>query len=656
MQREARVIRFWGMNRYVPLRYRFVLLTSVLLAVLLTSIIGVVSRQQSQTVREQVELRGLAIAQSLAATSLQDLVTYNYIALSQSANQASLGSDLVYVIIHDKEGRVAAWSGRPDLQGKFLEDPVAQQACASRIPLVQSILIDGTKNPVLDVAVPVHVPGSDRTWGVVRAGLSLWPMQQQIQRLQLTIAAIGLAGWCCAILAYSWLVRRITRPIASLVDATVVASQGDLGQEIRIDTNDEVAVLAENFTTMIREIFAQRQQLEQQLLEITGLQRYLDNLVGTMNDGLMTVDLEGTVITLNRAAEQLLELSISEPLESKKIDFVLRRKPEMLHYVRGLLSAPDSTQQRELRVGEGTDSKSIIVANSLLLDKAGQFQQVIINLHDVTNLKKLESRIRQSERLAELGTLAAGMAHEIRNPLSAIKTFVQLVPRKWEKAGFQEKFLRTVPRELERINRLIEDLLELARVPRYQYSWLDIASFLRQSIELFEEELIRQRIDYQIELDKDLPLVWADSDQLAKAINNLIQNAVQAMPNGGQLRIKGSVRSTGEVSGIAEPTDVPQATKGWLRVVLSDTGVGIPADDLKMIFHPFFTTKDAGTGLGLAITHKVISDHAGQIDVESQVGAGTQFQISLPIVDSCQESDKVASKRFAHKHVHTALE
>ncbi len=656
MEPEARTIRLWGMNRYVPLRYRFVLLTSVLLAALLASIIAVVSRQQSLIVREQVELRGLAVAQSLAAASRQDLIIYNYIALSQSANQAAQGSDLVYVIIHDKEGRVAAWSGRPDLQGKFLRDPIAEKACASRSPLVQSTFLEETKTPILDIAVPVHIPGSDRTWGVVRAGLSLVPMQQQIHRLQLTIAGMGLVVWCCAIIAYSWLVRRVTRPIARLVDATIVAARGDLNQEIRIDTGDEVEVLAENFTTMIREIFAQRQQLEQQLEEITGLQHYLDKLVGTMNDGLMTVDLEGALITLNPAAQQLLELPSADPRDHKKIEDVFQRKPEFLHYLQGLLSRPYTVQQRELRVGEGVDTKSIIVASSLLHDNRGQVQQVIVNLHDVTDLKKLESRIRQSERLAELGTLAAGMAHEIRNPLSAIKTFVQLLPRKWDKAGFQEKFQRTVPRELERINRLIEDLLELARPPRYQYKRLDISTFLRHSIDLFEEELLRLRIAWHIELEGDLPPVWADSDQLAKAVNNLIQNAIQAMPEGGQLRIQGSVRATGGELQNTGPDGTTSASKRSLRVILSDTGVGILPDDLKMIFHPFFTTKDAGTGLGLAITHKVVSDHGGQIDVVSEVGVGTQFQVSLPIVDSCEGNGRVVFKEPAHSCVHCALE
>ena len=535
---------------------------------------------------------------------------------------------------------MAAYSGRPDLQGKFLQDPVTRTACASQVPLVQTALLEEANSPVLDVAVPVQIPGSVRTWGVVRVGLSLAPMQHQIQRLQLIIAGIGLVALCFAVIAYSWLARRITRPIARLVDATVVAAQGNLDQEIRISTRDEVEVLAQNFSKMIREVLAQRQQLEQQLLEITSLQRYLNKLLTTMSDGLMTVDMQGNLVTLNPSAQGLLGLSATELGESRQIVEILPQVPEVLDYLQGLLLQPHSAQQRELRVGHGLETKHIIVASSLLHDNRGQPQQVIVNLHDVTSLKMLEGRIRQAERLAEMGTLAAGMAHEIRNPLSAIKTFVQLLPRKWDKPGFPEKFLRTVPREIERINRLIEDLLDLARAPRYQFRLTDMAMFLHHAIELFEEELLRYQIAFRLDLSEKLPLVWADGDQLAKAINNLIQNAIQAMSAGGQLTIHGSLRSECGKAVVTGPDELRDTPRLWLSLVFSDTGGGILPEDLKSIFNPFFTTKDAGTGLGLAITHKVISEHGGHIEVDSNVGAGTRFVIYLPAADPCQKDSK----------------
>jgi signal transduction histidine kinase len=233
--------------------------------------------------------------------------------------------------------------------------------------------------------------------------------------------------------------------------------------------------------------------------------------------------------------------------------------------------------------------------------------------------------MRQADRLAALGTLAAGMAHEIRNPLSAIKTFVQLLPRKLEKAGFLDKFNRTVPRELDRINRLIEDLLELARTPRYRLEDLALRSLLEQNLDLLDEEIRMADVVLERDIEESLPLVWADPDHLAKAFHNLVRNALQAMPSGGRLRVE------------AQAVEAPRGEGGrrqderdWCAVKFLDTGSGIPQEVLPNIFNPFFSTKDSGTGLGLAITHKVIAEHGGMIDVSSQPGRGSCFTVFLP--------------------------
>lgn len=234
--------------------------------------------------------------------------------------------------------------------------------------------------------------------------------------------------------------------------------------------------------------------------------------------------------------------------------------------------------------------------------------------------------MRQTERLAALGTLAAGMAHEIRNPLSAIKTFVQLLPRKLEKPGFLEKFYRTVPRELNRINQLVEDLLDLARVPKYQFGISDIRQVITQTIEFIGEELQTHNIRCHCKIPDRLPPVRADVNQLSKAFNNLIRNAIQAMPDGGDLSIRAILndQTPGNLS----------ASGNTLTLMFQDTGNGISPEEIKQIFNPFFTTKVKGTGLGLAITHKVVTEHGGRIEVESRPGRGACFTVDLPVDDS----------------------
>jgi signal transduction histidine kinase len=200
------------------------------------------------------------------------------------------------------------------------------------------------------------------------------------------------------------------------------------------------------------------------------------------------------------------------------------------------------------------------------------------------------------------------------------------LPRKIEKPAFLEKFQRTVPRELNRINALVEDLLDLARVPKYVYQSTHLKTLLEQALDATDAQLQAGNIQCRCAIADDMPPVRADADQLVRAFHNLIRNAIQAMPQGGKLDIRASFQR-------GNPFQAEAGTDGVDRVttVFEDTGPGISAAEIKNIFNPFFTTKDTGTGLGLAITHKVITEHGGQIDVESRLGEGSRFVIHLPV-------------------------
>jgi PAS domain S-box-containing protein len=627
MRKRPSPKRLLRKRRFISLRYRFIFITSCLLVLLLGTLGSILITHQSLTIRQQLERRGLAISRSLAATSKASLATYNYIGLEQAANQAQKDDpDIVYVIIHDKEGRVAGYSGRADLQGTLPEDEISLKALSAEQPLTQMTIWGSESVRVMDVAAPVFIPGSEHRWGTIRVAMTLAPVHQQIVQTQLIIVGIGCLALVIGIVLSIWAARRITRPLGTLVNATVEAAQGNLSQNIEVETGDEVEILASNFSTMMREILAQKQQLELQLSEIKRLQLYTERLLTTMSDGLIAVDRGGNIAAINPAARRMLGVSDRVAMDgSGKASMILEQAPMVLSYVEEVLQDPQGRTQQELRVSQGSEDQIILANSSLLADDAGNPLEVITNLHDITELKRLEAHIRQTERLAALGTLAAGMAHEIRNPLSAIKTFVQLLPRKVSKPDFLEKFQRTVPRELDRINRLIEDLLELSRTPKYYFTALDLASFLIQTVEFFEGELQINEIDCVTNLPSDLPPILADSDQLVKAIHNLFRNAIQAMPKGGSLTLEGRREAGG---GLDQPMSSHQ--DGWVSLTFADTGVGIPPETAKNIFNPFFTTKDKGTGLGLAITHKVITEHGGHIEVVSRVGEGSSFVVYLP--------------------------
>jgi signal transduction histidine kinase len=243
---------------------------------------------------------------------------------------------------------------------------------------------------------------------------------------------------------------------------------------------------------------------------------------------------------------------------------------------------------------------------------------------DVSQVRELEGQLRRSDRLAALGTLAAGLAHEIKNPLASLRTFTRIIPRKFEDPRFRETFMRVVPHELERINGIVEQLLELARPSRLQPAPTAIPVLLDRVLELYANEVDTKQIVVAREYARDVPSVGADQDRLYEAFVNLVSNALEAMAPGGRLTVRTGWHRGAE----AEAGGVGRRR---VRVEIEDSGSGISPSEADKVFDPFFTTKAAGTGLGLALTHKIIEDHGGSIGFRSAPGVGTTFTVVLPL-------------------------
>lgn len=601
---------------FIPLRYRFIIMTTLMLIVLLGTLSVTLGSLQSRTIRKRIETQGLFIARNLAAVSMDDLLTYNYIALEQSANRAATNPDVVFIAMHDKEGQVAGYSGRPDLQNKLLDDEVSRNAVSASEPLIQEGLSGPGKTPVLNVALPVFLPGTQDRWGTIRVCLSLEPMNRQISQTRWIILAVGIVSLAAGILISNLAARRITKPLDTLMTVTEQASKGNLNQDISIRTGDEVGILASHFSSMIQDIVAHKEQLQQRLIEIRQLQKYSEKILDTMGDGLISVTMEGIVRTLNPAARTILGIPESADIKGIGISELLRTQSELHACIQRVLQNSVTRNQEEIHLVLENDPRVILISFGVLKAEETTAAEIIFNLHDITDLKRMEARIRQAQRLADLGIIAAGLAHEIRNPLSAIKTFAGLLPQKIEKPGFLEKFQRTVPREINRLNKLVEELLELARPPKYNFAIIDIGELLEQTLELMEDSLEASHIRCIRDVTPNLPEIRADADQMAKVFHNLIRNAAQVMPDGGDLTVR-TVQSEGRI-----------------HIAIQDTGPGMSQEMVSTIFTPFFTTKHKGTGLGLAITQKVITEHGGEIRAASTLGSGSCFTVMLPVASS----------------------
>ncbi len=235
--------------------------------------------------------------------------------------------------------------------------------------------------------------------------------------------------------------------------------------------------------------------------------------------------------------------------------------------------------------------------------------------------------------------MAAGLAHEVKNPLSSVHAFVQLLSRKHDDRHFIEQFNRVVLREVDRINAIVEELLDLARPAPLHSAPLDVMLLLQRVTETYAEQMRQPHVHLQTEWPTTMPTLEADAEQLHRAFGNIVLNTLEAMPEGGVLRVTCRVATTspGDVLLPAQATRPGSAAlnreslSASVEIVFHDTGVGIPAEQLDALFTPFYTTKRRGTGLGLALTHKIIEEHGGSIHITSEVDRGTAVTVTLPM-------------------------
>jgi signal transduction histidine kinase len=277
------------------------------------------------------------------------------------------------------------------------------------------------------------------------------------------------------------------------------------------------------------------------------------------------------------------------------------------------------------------------------IDSADEIGKLASAFNRMTkDLRESQERLILSEKLASLGTMAAGMAHEIKNPLVSIRTFTQILQQKWEDKEFREKFSSIIPHEIERINRIAESLLKFGKPMKPELSQVDVNALLDEVLLLFESQCKKNNIRVTKKL-AELPEITGDAGQLQQVFVNIVKNAIEAMQDkGGEMIVKTDVgeviklgrmgregKKKGEemIWGEEEEMEKPVAV---IFVEITDTGEGIPEENLKSLFDPFFTTKMTGTGMGLPITLRIIEEHRGSIKVRSLAGKGTTFIITLP--------------------------
>ena len=347
---------------------------------------------------------------------------------------------------------------------------------------------------------------------------------------------------------------------------------------------------------------------------LARMKTYTENVVESMADALISIDKEKKIVTLNRRAAEILGGSERE-LKGKGIAEVLGQDvEELLRW-----EEPRSIiRDQEIEVNHRSE-KAIPLSLSAapLKDEMGREMGSVLLLRDLREIRDLQEKVRRSERLASLGRLAAGVAHEIRNPLSSIRGFAQFFMQRFKGQEKEQEYSSLMVKEVDRLNRVITELLDFARPKEPHREPHSLENILDHSLKLLEPELARKRVEIEKEYEPSLPSVGVDRDQFSQAFLNLLLNSLESMEEGGKIKIV-----------LEEENENGQ---GSLKVCITDTGRGIPQEDLEKVFDPFFSTKRKGTGLGLAIVHQIVEQHRGDITVKSREGEGTTFRITLPL-------------------------
>ncbi len=339
-------------------------------------------------------------------------------------------------------------------------------------------------------------------------------------------------------------------------------------------------------------------------------------ILENMSSGVLVVDTDGCVVTMNAAAEQILELTKGEVVSRDVEEALGMCAPDLASELTLSLASREGKRRQEIatRTRAGRE-RPLGISISHLHDGDGRRRGIIAVFQDLTEVHEMRERVRKADRLAAIGELSAGIAHELRNPLASISGSIEMLYQELELDGENRRLMELIMRESDRLDRIISDFLEFARLRTPRRSPTRIEKSLSETMLLLKKNTEKSTgITVRLECDDALPTVFMDDEQMRQVFMSLSVNACEAMEDGGTLRVVAVA-----------------ANDGTVRVEFHDTGRGIEPGGAERFFEPFFTTKEGGTGLGLAIANKIVTAHGGSIRFRNAENRGAVFAIALPV-------------------------
>jgi two-component system nitrogen regulation sensor histidine kinase NtrY len=460
--------------------------------------------------------------------------------------------------------------------------------------------------------------------GKIRAAVaeyrSIRPFAGQIAGVyQLVLLLFSLVTVLFAIWWGLRMAKGVTGPIRALAEGTEKVAKGDLDVVIEPSSNDEIGLLVRSFNQMTRDLREALTGLEQSNTELESRRRYMEIVLRNVDAGVVSVDAEGRISTVNPSALRLLGIRPGVSVVGSKLEEVLDR-PEVLGVLRELSAQARPGVREAVRqqvvVPSGEEVLTLVVTLSLLQDEEGRVLGSVIVFDDYTQ------EVR-AQRMAAWREVARRIAHEIKNPLTPIQLSAQRIRRRFRDrfagepgdAQVFDECVDTIESHVDGLKLLVNEFSQFARLPAAAPKPDDLNQLVQETVSSYAGQ---EGVRFETELDPSLPMVDFDREQIRRLLTNLLDNACAALADTGR---------AGEVS-VRTLHDAPLQAA---RFEIADNGVGIPPGDRRRIFEPYFSTKAHGTGLGLAIVSRIVADHHGYVRVHANRPHGTRFIVELPV-------------------------
>lgn len=568
--------------------------------------------------------KGNTASTFLARIAPQGLLAYDYLLLEGYVEELSADPDIVYAVIFDTAGQPVTHflnAGEDYFAGEIIRpDTFADVLARARgddalLNVRRDIDYDGARLGSVEIAL-------SRAKIIQRAQELESRLREELTRIAVITGALLLISLIALMLLIEWTFRRlVVKPVQTLAASMARVQAGDLNARAEIARDDEIGQLSQRFNRMADDLQDQLAETADHARTVQATRDYLASILDHSADMIATTALDGTLVEFNTAAERILgyprDAVVGHRADAIYCDLDLRNRL----YATVHAGQPVQGAETQLQRSDGS-FVDVELTLSPLRDTQGELIGAVCIGRDVTHAKALRRELIQSEKLASVGQIAAWITHQIRNYLGRMLMSAGALRPADDAVAAQQQAYTDLTRSIADLDRLVTDLLDYSRTLTLHPTPMKLNAALNDLLRQLETELPPGAIRIVRDFLPDLPPLSVDVFKLEQALGNVLRNAVQAMPEGGMLRVSTRL---GE-----RPNSVVAR--------IQDSGPGIQGGDPDAVFRPFYTTKPGGTGLGLALAQRIIEAHGGRITARNGPECGAVFEITLPCADSAKES------------------